>query len=133
MNTDSFKVDKKLSLFLRAIIYFKDHNNIDEKQNMMEKRMILDSTDTDVFAAVTQFYVRLRRVTGRVVDVLYMVENQEYAQHLIDYAKTIDDTELQSHVNHLTRSFNIVKAPVVVEQPEQVVERPVPQRVWFLG
>lgn len=133
MNTDSFKVDKKLSLFLRAIIYFKDHNNIDEKQNLMEKRMILDSTDTDVFAAVTQFYVRLRRVTGRVVDVLYMVENQEYAQHLIDYAKTIDDTELQSHVNHLTRSFNIVKAPVVVEQPEQVVERPVPQRVWFLG
>jgi len=76
MNTDSFKVDKKLSLFLRAIIYFEDHNNIDEKQNMMEKRMILDSTDTDVFAAVTQFYVRLRRVTGRVVDVLYMVENQ---------------------------------------------------------
>ena len=133
MNTDSFKVDKKLSLFLRAIIYFEDHNNIDEKHNMMEKRMILDSTDTDVFAAVTQFYVRLRRVTGRVVDVLYMVENQEYAQHLIDYAKTIDDTELQSHVNHLTRSFNIVKAPVVVEQPEQVVERPVPQRVWFLG
>jgi hypothetical protein len=99
----------------------------------MEKRMILDSTDTDVFAAVTQFYVRLRRVTGRVVDVLYMVENQEYAQHLIDYAKTIDDTELQSHVNHLTRSFNLVKVPVVVEQPEQVVERPVPQRVWFLG
>ena len=133
MNTDSFKVDKKLSLFLRAIIYFEDHNNIDEKQNMMEKRMILDSTDTDVFAAVTQFYVRLRRVTGRVVDVLYMVENQEYAQHLIDYAKTIDDTELQSHVNHLTRSFNLVKVPVVVEQPEQVVERPVPQRVWFLG
>lgn len=133
MNTDSFKVDKKLSLFLRAIIYFEDHNNIDEKQNLMEKRMILDSTDTDVFAAVTQFYVRLRRVTGRVVDVLYMVENQEYAQHLIDYAKTIDDTELQSHVNHLTRSFNLVKVPVVVEQPEQVVERPVPQRVWFLG
>ena len=133
MNTDSFKVDKKLSLFLRAIIYFKDHNNIDEKQNVMEKRMILDSTDTDIFAAVTQFYVRLRRVTGRVVDVLYMVENQEYAQHLIDYAKTIDDTELQSHVNHLTRSFNLVKVPVVVEQPEQVVERPVPQRVWFLG
>ena len=133
MNTDSFKVDKKLSIFLRLIIYFEDHNNIDEKQNVMEKRMILDSTDTDVFAAVTQFYVRLRRVTGRVVDVLYMVENQEYAQHLIDYAKTIDDTELQSHVNHLTRSFNIVKAPVVVEQPEQVVERPVPQRVWFLG
>lgn len=95
--------------------------------------MILDSTDTDIFAAVTQFYVRLRRVTGRVVDVLYMVENQEYAQHLIDYAKTIDDTELQSHVNHLTRSFNLVKVPVVVERPEQVVERPVPQRVWFLG
>lgn len=133
MNTDSFKVDKKLSIFLRLIIYFEDHNNIDEKQNVMEKRMILDSTDTDIFAAVTQFYVRLRRVTGRVVDVLYMVENQEYAQHLIDYAKTIDDTELQSHVNHLTRSFNLVKVPVVVEQPEQVVERPVPQRVWFLG
>ena len=133
MNTDSFKVDKKLSIFLRLIIYFEDHNNIDEKQNVMEKRMILDSTDTDIFAAVTQFYVRLRRVTGRVVDVLYMVENQEYAQNLIDYAKTIGDTELQSHVNHLTRSFNLVKVPVVVEQPEQVVERPVPQRVWFLG
>lgn len=96
--------------------------------------MILDSTDTDVFAAVTQFYVRLRRVTGRVVDVLYMVENQEYAQHLIDYAKTIDDTELQGHVNHLTQSLNIAKAPIpLVEQPEQTVVKPVPQRVWFLG
>jgi len=72
-------------------------------------------------------------VTGRVVDVLYMVENQEYAQHLIDYAKTVDDTELQSHINHLTRSFNIIKAPAAVEQPKKMVERPEPQRVWFLG
>jgi hypothetical protein len=133
MKTDSFKVDKKLSS-IKIMVYFEGHNKIDEKQNMMEKKMILDSTDTDVFAAVTQFYVRLRRVTGRVVDVLYMVENQEYAQHLIDYAKTVDDTELQSHVNHLTRSFNIIKAPAAAaEQPKKVVERPEPQRVWFLG
>ena len=62
-----------------------------------------------------------------------MVENQEYAQHLIDYAKTVDDTELQSHINHLTRSFNIIKAPAAVEQPKKMVERPEPQRVWFLG
>lgn len=106
--------------------------------------MITNSTsDTEIFATVTQFYVRLRRVTGRVVDVMYMVENQEYAKHLIQYAKTIDDAELQRHIHSLNMLIFHGKNQTGSSQDESVINQSAPQSArpterkqqttWFLG
>lgn len=76
-------------------------------------------SDSEIFSLATQFYVRLRRVTGRVVDVLYMVENTEYAKYLLHLAESIEDNELQRYVS----SLNALMAPnisqVTIQQDEE--------------
>lgn len=78
-------------------------------------------SDADFFALATQFYVRLRRVTGRVVDVLYMVENTEYAKYLLNLAESIEDNELQRYVS----SLNALMTPNTDQVPIQQYEEPV--------
>lgn len=109
----------------------------------MEGRITESSTlNTEIFDIVTQFYVRLRRVTGRVVDVLYMVENREYARHLIKFALTVDDAELQRHVSQLNELIN--PEPESARETESNVTPPeatekvksnkhLGQATWFLG
>ena len=87
--------------------------------------MLVDLTETEIFAATTKFYVRLRRVTGRVVDVLYMVENQQYAKYLIDYAKSINDDELQHHVDNVSALMNMKSELIEMEQSKE----PIPVRI----
>lgn len=38
--------------------------------------------NAEAFAIATQMYVRLRRVSSRVIDVMYLVNNKEYAKHI---------------------------------------------------
>ena len=56
---------------------------------------------SDAFSAATLFYARLRRVTGRVVDALYLVENQDYARYAMDFALKANDPELDRLVRRL--------------------------------
>jgi hypothetical protein len=62
---------------------------------------MVDESHTAFFAISTQIYVRLRRVTGRVVDALYMVQNADYAQYVLALAKDSQDPELLKYIERL--------------------------------
>lgn len=51
--------------------------------------------NSEAFSAATLFYARLRRVTGRVIDALYLAENKEYARYAIEIAQQANDPELE--------------------------------------
>ena len=48
----------------------------------------------DAFSIGALILARLRRTAGRVIDVMYLVENKIYAQYVIDTALAIEDAEL---------------------------------------
>jgi hypothetical protein len=58
-------------------------------------------SSAEFFAITTQIYVRLRRVSGRVVDALYMVQNADYAQFVLALAKDSQDPELLIYIERL--------------------------------
>ncbi len=41
----------------------------------------------DAFSVATLIYARLRRVSGRVIDAIYLAENLDYARHVIQLAE----------------------------------------------
>lgn len=55
----------------------------------------------DVFAIASKLYVKLRRTSGRVIDVYYLVENLEYARYIIDIALAANDQELSTNASRL--------------------------------
>ncbi len=76
---------------------------------------------TESFSIATQIYVRLRRVTGRVVDAMYLAENQDYAQYVIDLALGTQDAELTQYAERLRVAMGLYQEPVVVKTaPERV-------------
>jgi hypothetical protein len=58
--------------------------------------------NAEAFTIATQMYVRLRRVCGRVIDVMYLVNNKEYAQHVLELALATQDSELERFVIRLS-------------------------------
>lgn len=56
----------------------------------------------EAFSIGTLIYARLRRVTGRLIDVLYLMENRLYAQHVVDLALAANDAELERQAGRLS-------------------------------
>lgn len=50
--------------------------------------------NTEAFSIATLIYTRLRRVSGRVIDAMYLVENEEYARHVVVYALSLQDDDV---------------------------------------
>ena len=50
--------------------------------------------DDQLSALATHLYVRLRRDGGRVIDVIWMTRNQDYAREIIRIARSIPDAEV---------------------------------------
>lgn len=48
----------------------------------------------EIFSVATLIYTRLRRVSGRVIDVMYLVENSDYARAVLQLALATHDDEL---------------------------------------
>ena len=67
----------------------------------------------DAFSVATLIYARLRRVSGRVVDALYLAENPDYAQHVIELVAQTQDPELQRLIERLKQVWDL---PVVRQQ-----------------
>ncbi len=59
----------------------------------------------DDFTLHTQFYVAIRRATGRVIDLVWFKQNKEYARAVLDYADAISDRE----VRDLSRRLRFAK------------------------
>ncbi|MFV5659405.1 hypothetical protein VXR58_04155 [Acinetobacter pittii] len=57
--------------------------------------------NADAFSVATQIYVRMRRVTGRVIDAMYVVQNKDYAKYVIALALESEDDELKRSVERL--------------------------------
>lgn len=51
--------------------------------------------NAEAFTLATQIYVRMRRVTGRVIDAMYVVQNKGYAKYVIALALEAEDDELK--------------------------------------
>ncbi|MCH7337239.1 hypothetical protein [Acinetobacter sp. NIPH 2699] len=85
------------------------------KENITNDVMI----NAEAFTIATQMYVRLRRVSSRVIDVMYLVGNKEYAKHIVDIALATQDAELERYVARLTPLIDLYPESKAVEVPEQ--------------
>lgn len=61
----------------------------------------------EAFSVATLFYMRLRRVNSRVIDVIHFIENKSYALHIIDLAEKTSDTELLKYIEKLKNLLNL--------------------------
>lgn len=80
------------------------------KENMNSEVLV----NAEAFAIATQIYVRLRRVCGRVIDVMYLVNNKDYAKHIVDIALSTEDEELEKQVTRLRPLIDLYPEPAVV-------------------
>lgn len=71
------------------------------------------SVNAEAFTIATQMYVRLRRVCGRVIDVMYLVNNQDYAKHVLEVALATEDQELARFVARLSPLIDLYAKPSV--------------------
>jgi hypothetical protein len=55
-------------------------------------------TQAERFSLATHLYVRLRRSSGRVVDAVWMAQNDEYAQEILRLAANDADPETRNLV-----------------------------------
>lgn len=67
-------------------------------KDMMGNGLIANA---EAFTLSTQIYVRMRRVTGRVIDAIYVVQNKDYAKYVIALALETEDDELKRCVERL--------------------------------
>ena len=67
--------------------------------------------NAEAFTLSTQIYVRMRRVTGRVIDAMYMVQNKDYAKYVIALALETEDDELKQCVERLKSLVDTISEP----------------------
>ncbi len=75
--------------------------------------------NAEAFTIATQMYVRLRRVSSRVIDVMYLVSNKAYAKHIVDIALATQDAELERYVARLSPLIDLYPEPKAVVMAEQ--------------
>lgn len=81
----------------------------------------------DKFSTATLLYARLRRVTSRVIDVMYLTENNDYAHYVIELALATNDSELQRLAAKLehsltTQSYEMTKQKIKIQNDSQHFE-----------
>lgn len=80
----------------------------------MKSSFLVDETvNAEFFSLASQLYVRLRRHTGRVIDTVYMAQNEQYAREILALAASQADAEL----SNLTTRLNLLLASVGLDIP----------------
>ncbi|ENX33794.1 hypothetical protein F889_02457 [Acinetobacter colistiniresistens] len=80
--------------------------------------------NAEAFTIATQMYVRLRRVCGRVIDVMYLVNNKSYAQHVLELALATEDPELERFVIRLSPLVDLYpEATLLVDEAKTEVKK----------
>lgn len=64
-------------------------------------------SDENIFSLATLLYARLRKVNSRVIDVVYLMQNPEYALHAVNLALETNDTELQGYAIRLKLALDL--------------------------
>ncbi|WP_180076973.1 hypothetical protein [Acinetobacter sp. YH12251] len=78
------------------------------------------NSQSNAFSIATLIYARLRRVSGRVIDALYVVENAEYARFVSNLALETADPELSRLVARLYSELNLHEVAVSVPEESMV-------------
>ena len=68
---------------------------------MMDKTLEYSEAFSEKFSIGSLLYIRLRRVSSRVIDVMYLSENEDYASHVVSLAMATSDAELHKLANKL--------------------------------
>ena len=82
-------------------------------------------TQAERFSLATHLYVRLRRSSGRVVDAIWMAQNDEYAHEILRLAANDPDPETQNLVQRFQALLGgrpAPRRPVAAPAPARVVE-----------
>ncbi|WP_407303280.1 hypothetical protein [Acinetobacter sp.] len=77
---------------------------------------------SEAFSIATLIYARLRRITGRVIDVTYLMQNQDYIKHVIDLALSANDSELQRQAERLRCLMVLDVEPNQIEVQAEAAE-----------
>lgn len=63
------------------------------------------------FTVATRLYNRFRRVSGRVIDVRYLIENKQYAEYVVEQTIVSDDLELKEISEQLLKLIHLEITP----------------------
>ena len=86
-------------------------------------------THHEKIAIAARLHVLMRRLTGRVTDVEWMVASQDYARELVRLARATPHAELHEWAAKLEAA--VIPPPAPVAEP--VLPPPVPPRRYVLG
>ena len=77
------------------------------------------TANNEIFSVATLIYTRLRRVSGRVIDVMYLVENSDYARAVLQLALATHDDELCRYAVRLNSILaNLMDADAEITSPQ---------------
>ncbi|WPC32929.1 MULTISPECIES: hypothetical protein [Acinetobacter] len=77
------------------------------------------TANNEIFSVATLIYTRLRRVSGRVIDVMYLVENSDYARAVLQLALATHDEELCRYTLRLNSILaNLMDADAEITSPQ---------------
>jgi DNA-binding FrmR family transcriptional regulator len=77
------------------------------------------TANNEIFSVATLIYTRLRRVSGRVIDVMYLVENSDYARAVLQLALATHDEELCRYALRLNSILaNLMDADAEITSPQ---------------
>jgi hypothetical protein len=76
---------------------------LDEILTMTNQQLV----DNDTFSIATLIYARLRRVSGRLIDAIYLAENKQYALYVITLAEATQDPELLKLSQRLSKHLGL--------------------------
>ena len=77
------------------------------------------TVNNEIFSVATLIYTRLRRVSGRVIDVMYLVENSDYARAVLQLALATHDEELCRYALRLNSILaNLMDADAEITSPQ---------------
>ena len=77
------------------------------------------TVNNEIFSVATLIYTRLRRVSGRVIDVMYLVENSDYARAVLQLALATHDEELCRYALRLNSILaNLMDADAEITTPQ---------------
>ncbi|PCN61384.1 hypothetical protein [Acinetobacter sp. YT-02] len=77
------------------------------------------TANNEIFSVATLIYTRLRRVSGRVIDVMYLVENSDYARAVLQLALATHDEELCRYALRLKSILaNLMDADAEITSPQ---------------
>lgn len=77
------------------------------------------TANNEIFSVATLIYTRLRRVSGRVIDVMYLVENSDYARAVLQLALATHDEKLCRYALRLNSILaNLMDADAEITSPQ---------------